>query len=264
MQDLDQPGVDLAPLTARLDALEAAMADGPDLSPALAPVDDRLAALEARPVAEPVDLSPMVQRIAALEAALPQMVAEATAEVRADLAGQADEIAASAEDVAAAQARAEAVALLGSLGLAADTGNPAPDVVDRLAQTTGIPPALEAFRTGLPTLGALQSSFPQVARTALAAAPPPADAGAGDRFVTFLRTQTGARSLAPRDGTDTDAILSRAEAAVRGGEISAALAELDTLPPGPAAAVADWRAAAETRLAALAALADLSARLGQN
>jgi hypothetical protein len=86
----------------------------------------------------------------------------------------------------------------------------------------------------------------------------------GDRIATFLRNQTGARSLTPRDGMTTDAILSRAEAAVRRADLDAALTELDDLPPAPAAAMADWRAQLETRQAALAALADLAARLGQD
>jgi hypothetical protein len=136
-------------------------------------------------------------------------------------------------------------------------------VLERLDPPADLAPALAPFRDGLPTLAALQSAFPSTARAALAAAPPPEDAGAGARLIDFLRSQTGARSLAPRAGADTDAILSRAEAAVRQGDLAAALAELAALPPGPAAAAARWRAQAEARLAALAALADLRARLGE-
>lgn len=263
--------VDLSPLTARLEALEAALAeaapeagDGPDLSPLL----DRIAALEGRDVLQPDDLSALTDRIAALETDLPDLVARevgtATADLRAEFTEQAEEIAASAEDLAAAQARAEGIALLGELGLAADTGAPAAATLDQLAQAQDVPARLDAFRAGLPTLGALQAAYPAAARAALAAAPPPEDAGIGDRIGTFFRTQTGARSLAPREGASTDAILSRAEVAVRQGNLAGALDELASLPPEPAAAMANWRAQVETRQAALAALADLSARLGQD
>jgi hypothetical protein len=263
--------VDLSPLTARLDALESAMAeaapgstDEPDLSPLLA----RLTALEDRPGVTSDDLLLLRDRIVALETGLPALVSDAvgsaTADLRAELVGQAQDIAASAETLAAAQARAEMMALLGELGLAADTGAPAEATLDRLADMQQLPAALDTFRSGLPTLGALQAAYPPAARAALAAAPPPEGAGVGDRVATFLRNQTGARSLAPRDGMTTDAILSRAEAAVRGADLDAALTELDALPPAPAAAMAGWRTQVETRQAALAALADLSARLGQD
>jgi hypothetical protein len=71
------------------------------------------------------------------------------------------------------------------------------------------------------------------------------------------------RSVAPREGTDVDAILSRAEAAVRDGRVADAIAELDGLPEQAAAQTAAWRELAETRLAALAALDDLVVTMNQ-
>ena len=258
----DRPVPDLEPLSGRLTALE----DQP--APDLDPLAERLSALEAAVEALPdFDPAPLEARIAALEAELPRLVdaavAQATAEAYAALDAEAESVAASAEEVAAALARAEARSALGTLGLAADSGAPAPEAVAQLAEVTELPPALAAFAEGVPTLGALQAAFPAAARAALSAAPPPEDAGAGDRLVNFLRNQTGARSLAPRDGDDADAILSRAEAALRAGDLAAVLDQTTALPEASRAALADWRARAETRIAALDALADLSARLGQ-
>lgn len=253
---------ELAQLSDRLTALEERAV--PDLDP----LATRLSALEeAVEAVSGFDPEPLVARIAALEAELPRLVdaavAQATAEAYAALDAEAESVAASAEAVAAALARAEARSALGTLGLAADSGAPAPEAVAQLAEVTDLPPALEAFAEGVPTLGALQAAFPAAARAALAAAPPPEDAGAGDRLVNFLRNQTGARSLAPRDGDDADAILSRAEAALRAGDLAGVLDQTAALPGASRAALADWRARAETRIAALDALEDLSARLGQ-
>lgn len=261
----------LADLEARLAALEA-RPEPPTVDPAT--IEARLADLENRPQPAPPDLGPLesaivglAARLSALEAALPGAVAEAvetaTAGARAELEAQAEAVAASAEEIAAAETRAAALAALGELGLAAESGGPAPEALDRLA-AAGLPTDdLAPFAAGLPTLAALQASYAAAARAALAAAPVPDDAGPADRVLNFLRAQTGARSLAPRAGDDTDAILSRAEAAVRRGDLPAALGELDALPAGPAAAMAAWRNRAETRLAALAALNAAAARLGQ-
>jgi hypothetical protein len=60
-----------------------------------------------------------------------------------------------------------------------------------------------------------------------------------------------------------DAILSRAEAAVRDGRVADAIAELDGLPEQAAAQTAAWRELAETRLAAFAALDDLVVMMNQ-
>ena len=79
-----------------------------------------------------------------------------------------------------------------------------------------------------------------------------------DRFTAFLRRQTNARSLAPREGNDPDAILSRAEAALSSGDLPAALTELDALPENARAAMDGWIADASARADALAAAADLN------
>jgi hypothetical protein len=114
--------------------------------------------------------------------------------------------------------------------------------------------------TGVPTLTDLQRSFPAVARDALAAAlRAQTPTGWGDRISAFLRAQTGARSLSPREGSDPDAILSRAEARLADGDVPATLAELATLPDPAKAVLAPWVADAEARQKAILALSSLSA-----
>ena len=119
---------------------------------------------------------------------------------------------------------------------------------------------LRPYQGGIPSLPALQASFPDAARAALAAETA-AGTGDGGGLTGFLRAQLGVRSLSPQDGDGTDAILSRAEAALHRGDLSAALTEVQALG-GPAAdALASWRTDAETRQAALAAYAALAAKV---
>ena len=80
----------------------------------------------------------------------------------------------------------------------------------------------------------------------------------------FLRRQLGARSVIPREGSDPDAVLSRAEAAVRDGRVADALREIDALPQGAKDAMQSWSADAKVRADAEAAVQDLSQRLTAN
>ncbi len=116
--------------------------------------------------------------------------------------------------------------------------------------------------TGVPTLETLQEDFPAAARAALRAelAEAPSDS-AYDRVSNFLRAQTGARSTAPRDGDDTDAILSRAGAAVEAEAFADALDELAALTGPAQSAMQGWITAVETRLSADAALAEFTTSL---
>lgn len=275
---LDPEGstLDLAPLAARVDALEGSAAAGLSLDPAA--TEARIAALEAR---DATDLSPelaaALERIAALEAVEvpdPEAIGSRIAALGSQLPGWIEaavdaafaetraELEAERARLAEARIRSELLSAIGTLGLAAETGAAAPEALARIAELPDLPAALDGFRQGLPTLPALQADFPAAARAALAAAPPAAGTGVADRVMGFLRAQTGARSLAPRAGDDPDAILSRAEAAVRRGALAAALDELAGLPDQARAPLADWLDRARARLDAIDALNELSARLG--
>ncbi|MEY4982976.1 MAG: hypothetical protein RIR62_1242 [Pseudomonadota bacterium] len=264
-------------------ALKAALANPPVAAPDPA-LADRLAALEERVQTTPADLE---ARLAALESrpaatggADPAALEALRAEIAALKSGgaatvQANDLAAAAEArLAEVQAAAEALraeteaataatrraAALTRVSAALESGAP---FAAALADLDGdVPPVLAgAAEAGLPTLGSLQESFPAAARQALDAAIH-ADMGASwtERVGNFLRVQTGARSLEPREGGDPDAILSRAEAAVATGDLTAALTEIAALPEAAQAAMSDWTAAAATRLQAAEAIAALAAQ----
>ncbi|MDE3028589.1 MAG: hypothetical protein KGH84_09335, partial [Paracoccaceae bacterium] len=154
----------------------------------------------------------------------------------------------------------EAIAL-SRVRAAFDAGTP---YAAPLAELTGfgvtVPDAIAArAASGVPSLRDLQAQFPAAAREGLAAALK-AKMGGGwtDRLTTFLRVQTGVRSLTPHAGTDPDAILSRAQADLTTGRLTDVLSEVKALPDAGQAAMADWVSAAMARVnvgAALDALA---------
>jgi hypothetical protein len=190
-----------------------------------------------------------------------------SAQVQADLDAkvQATEAKLTAiEQSAQAQAAATLTrAALGQIAAALDSGAPYPSAIAVLAGADIAVVLTDNATAGLPSLQALQASFPDSARTALEAA---LRANMGEswseRVGNFLRTQVGVRSLTPRDGPDPDAILSRAEAALTAGDVAQALAEIATLPASAQDALSAWRAQAQLRLDAQAALAALLAKAG--
>jgi len=111
----------------------------------------------------------------------------------------------------------------------------------------------------------LQGSFPDAARAALVASTREGlETGSVDRLTAFLRTQLGARTLAPKAGDDPDAVLSRAEAALGRGDLDETAAELAGLPDAGKAEFTGWLVKLNARRGALAALADLGAQLDPN
>ncbi|WP_294228593.1 mitofilin family membrane protein [uncultured Shimia sp.] len=164
----------------------------------------------------------------------------------------------------AALARSSVTRIVAAL----DSGAPYRAAVVDLRSSTGegIAPVLEDHADhGVVTLAALLESYPDAAREALAKArEDKVDAGTGNKLGNFLKTQFGARSVEAREGTDTDAVLSRAEAALKAGDLSAALAELDTLAEGPKTVMAEWVAQAQTRAAATQAAEELAQTLNSN
>lgn len=248
-------------LRADLEALKQAAPAAPDLTPLQAELD----ALRAELAAIPRE-SGVAQELEAMKAAAEAERAAADARAEA-LRAEAESLRAQADSLSAqAEATARAAVARGAIlrvQAAIDSGS-AFDLAlaDLGAAGVAVPPPLTAHADGLPTLAELQAGFPDAARAALGATTrAPDDAALTDRLGAFLKGQTGLRSTTPREGDDPDAVLSRAEAALRAGDLAATLAELDRLPPEAAPALADWRAQADTRAAAAAALAALAADL---
>ena len=87
------------------------------------------------------------------------------------------------------------------------------------------PPALTAR---VPTLDELVAAFPPAARAGVRASLQAESAqGEGSILGNFLRAQTGARSVTPHEGSDADAVLSRA-----GEHLRPFLRLPPALPPG--------------------------------
>ena len=260
--------IDTAPLSTAITGLQEGAAAGQagltDLGTALTALDERLTALEKAPVEDVV--SP--EAIAAYERELENLRSEIAAQSAA-IASEREEIEALAREAMEAEAQADAKAILAEsraalaeLTARAQDGQPFAEPLATLQENAvEVPEVLvSTAETGVPTVTALAESFPEPAREALRAARD-ADEDAGGGLGSFLQNQLGARSVAPREGNDPDAVLSRAEAAVKAGDISEALAELESLPPEAQTALADWTEQAALRRDALAAASALGGEL---
>jgi len=257
--------------TAALEAAEAAKlatenlpaaTSREDLTPRLASLEDRLKAVEQRPATtdavNPAVLSNLTAEIdslrsglAAQKAAAEALVSEAEA-VRADAAAKAQSVL-----LQAALTKVEASMLDGApfvepLTLLVNAGLPVPAILSENAEN------------GLPTLTALTEGFDEPARAALEQSLR-GNMGStwSDRVGSFLRSQTGARSLTPQEGDDPDAVLSRANAAVMAGDLQTALTEIATLPEAAQTALAGWVGLAKLRIDAHAATVALAAALSE-
>ena len=275
------PALDVARLTTqvndqseRLATLEQATPVAPDMAPLeeiRSQLDDisaavegfgaRLTALEERPVSSPdTGLDDAYAReLAALQSSVEQQRAEIESLLQNALS--VEEATAQAAQTSAAQTA------LAQIIAAIESGQPYAEAITTLQanDAVDVPEALAAHAdTGVATLAVLQAEFPDRSRAALAAArandPEEAEGGFGG----FLRRQLGARSVAPRDGTDADAVLSRAEAAMREGRLGDALAEAETLSAAASAALEEWLANARARHDVQTAAADLAQRLTAN
>ena len=244
-------------LSARVGALEAA--PGLDLS-ALADLQRRLQVIEALPSGGDASTAALAAKLAKLEqqlAAMPEG-GTGTAEVDAALARLAEVEAEAKARMAEAEAMADAAAQARALDLLATAVASGAGFEAELAAVANpdLQAALAPHVAGVASLSQLQADFPAAARAALQLARTnDTEASWGARLVDFLGAQTGARSLTPREGSDPDAVLSRAEFALGEGRLADALAELGTLDPAIQAPFADWIATAGARVAVDVALA---------
>lgn len=255
----DVSGIEAA--QADLSAAQAAMAE------TLSTFDERLTALEQLPRISSTDAGPAIAayeaELEALRGELDQMTDIAVTQLETARA-EAAAIEQNAEAAArAAAGRAALARVQTGLESGAPLGAALADLEDAIGQPA--PSALIAVQDGAPTITQLQQSFPDVARAALNTARREGVAGEKTSgFGAFLRNQFDVRSVAPRDGTDSDAVLSRAEEALRSGRLSDALAEVNALPEVARAEMSDWLALAESRADAIAAVDILLTSLSDN
>ena len=280
LESAPAPAVDAA-LSDRVQALEQRTApDMPDLAPliaAIAALDARLNALESAPrtaiTAEGGPVSPdLAAAVEALRAEVEGLkgsgesvsakIAAAAADANARLAeaeAQAAQLKAEAEETAR---KSMARAAVGRLQASLESGVPFASALENLSGLDVSASLVAVAETGVPTQSALEAAFPPAARAALEASLK-ADMGASwsERLGSFLQSTTGARSLTPREGTDPDAVLSRAEAALKKRDLEAALNELTGLPPEGQAAMSDFVAMANQRRAAITDINTLSSAI---
>lgn len=222
----------------------------------VATLNQRLTDIEKRPLNEGLSAA----AIAAYEREVEELK-ELVAAQKAEAAELKDNAALSAQ---AALARSAVTRIVAAL----DSGASYRAAIVDYGSATGktVPDVLEAHADdGVITMAALLDAYPDHARAALAQArAEKVDEGKGNKLGEFLKSHLGARSVEPKEGTDTDAILSRVEAAMREGRLADGLAELDTLAEGPKSVMAEWRASAEIRLAATTAAEELAQSLNSN
>lgn len=248
----------IAALGQAVDDLRAALPA--DLAQRLDSQKAALDELSARPTIDP-ETAQRVQQVADSVAQTQAQLRQASEAATAELARVRAEAAALQDASAEAARRARTAAAAATLSSALTTGQPGATggrdaAVAQLEQAgVAVPQALTAE---IVPLDRLQASFADAARAGLGASLGAGDTG-GSALGNFLRAQTGARSIEPREGGDPDAILSRADAAVARGDIAAALAEIDVLPEPGRAAMKGWTDQARAWQAASGAVAGLTA-----
>ena len=240
---------DVARLSAQITALQEISAQ----------LSDRLGAVESRPIQEMVsDAS-----VEAYEAEMTKL-REAIASHRADIEAMAADARAAEAAARAETLKSKGAALVTDLSLAVSGGAPyAAHIAQLEAEGATIPAALKAQAAeGVPTQTQLSEAFPDAARAALRAIRQDETGEGGQGGVmAFLQDQLGVRSVAPKEGDSADAILSRAEAALKAGDVAASLAEVASLPESGQQAMTNWVGSAEIRADALAALWQLKQEL---
>lgn len=222
-------------------------------------LDQRLTDVEKRPMTEGASDAAVAAYERELKALQDTMAAQ-RAEIET-LAEEARSMEGNAEDVAKATMLRSA---LTRVQTAIDGGTGfAPALGDLQAGGVEVPAALsDVAEDGVMSLAQLQSAFPDAARSALAVSrQQAAESGEGSGFSAFLKNQLGTRSLEPREGSDPDAVLSRAEAAARDGRLADTLAEIEALPEVGRAELAEWTTNVTRRQAAVSAVEALGQEL---
>ncbi len=237
--------------------LEAQIADvSSDLGAQLAGLEDRVAQVERQPNA---DGTLSETALAAYRAELDELqtkLLSAATQAGDDLAAARAEAERLEQEALEAAEAAKARAAINRVATAVETGAP---FADALADLDDVPAALsDAAETGVATNAQLTADFSAVARAALATARAEGASDDASGLGGFLRSQFDVRSTTPQDGPGPDAVLSRAEAAVKEGRMADALAEIEALPEVARAEMTDWTAQAQERADVLAAIASLS------
>jgi len=156
--------------------------------------------------------------------------------------------------------------ILAQIRAAIDAGGPFDTAIQEFDEQVGdaIPNQLRSLADeGVQTYQELRDSFAEAARSALNAARDELNESEGFAGIgNYLRKQFQARSVKPKAGDDADAVLSRAEQALRENDLNGALNELDALPDAARDQMQPWIDQARERQDALEQLDILSQEIG--
>jgi hypothetical protein len=240
-------------LAPRVDTMERTLA-------ALRQSVDKLAASEQAP--NPEIVKQLGDRIALLEtqAGMASGLAQQLRSLEASTAVARDTASKLATTVLAvgqlAQAVGEGGTFVRQLAAVRALGGDDPDIAQAAAE-------LEPYAaSGVPTLAALRAQLPATVDAVIRATPVTPGESWTDRVVDRLASLVTIRRL----GSDAiaaggvDGIVAKAETALEGGDLQAAVTALERLDGAPAQAAADWLQHARARLAADRALATLQQR----
>ncbi len=215
------------------------------------------------------------EREAALEASLADtrrerdesVLALATARDRAAAAEA--EIAALRQENAALERAAQnapvaaAAVALSAVARAVNDGAPFSgdlSALARLAPNTNAIETLHAYAdAGAPTMAEIHDAFRGAAREGLAVARRENANGVWERYAARAASVVSVRPAAPQPGDEPSAVISRAEFAVKNGDLETALSELKRLPQPAQIAMQDWVELAQSRTAIDEAVAKLTA-----
>ena len=156
--------------------------------------------------------------------------------------------------------------ILAQIRAAIDAGGPFDTAIQEFDEQVGeaLPNQLRSLaEEGVQTYQELRDSFAEAARSALNAARDEINESEGFTGIgNYLRKQFQARSVTPKTGDDADAVLSRAEQALRENDLNGALNELDALPDAARDQMQPWIDQARERQDALEQLDILSQEIG--
>ena len=156
--------------------------------------------------------------------------------------------------------------ILAQIRAAIDAGGPFDTAIKEFDEQVGqtLPNQLRSLaQEGVQTYQELREGFAEAARSALNAARDELNESEGFTGIgNYLRKQFQARSVTPKTGDDADAVLSRAEQALRENDLNGALNELDALPDAARDQMQPWIDQARERQGALEQLDILSQEIG--
>ncbi|NCW05404.1 MAG: hypothetical protein EBW32_14640, partial [Rhodobacteraceae bacterium] len=201
--------------------------------------DKRLAALEKSTIesAIPDELVTQYQdEVKRLKETL-EAQRESLQKFMSETAQTANEVAQRAKDTVAR-------GILAQIRAAIEAGGPFDTAIKEFDEQVGqaLPNQLRSFaEEGVQTYQELRDSFAEAARSALNAARDELNESEGFTGIgNYLRKQFQARSVTPKTGDDADAVLSRAEQALRENDLNGALNELDALPDAARHQMQPW------------------------